>query len=174
MTLHLAKGLEFKNVFIVGLEEGLFPIGESAYDEQELEEERRLMYVGMTRAKENLYMSWAATRTVFGKPQFNMPSRFLLEAGFTEQLSNRAARNVVTNPALFESKYKEEITYEPLERVDDSPYQIGTLVSHQAFGNGKIIEKSGSGDNLKLVVLFSNGQWKKLLAKFANLTIIKN
>jgi len=176
MTLHLAKGLEFKNVFIVGLEEGLFPIlrESSPYPEEELEEERRLMYVGMTRAKENLYMSWAATRTVFGKPQFNMPSRFLLEAGFTEQLSNRAARNVVTNPALFESKYKEEITYEPLERVDDSPYQIGTLVSHQAFGNGKIIEKSGSGDNLKLVVLFSNGQWKKLLAKFANLTIIKN
>ncbi len=174
MTLHLAKGLEFKNVFIVGLEEGLFPIGESAYDEQELEEERRLMYVGMTRAKENLYMTWATERTVFGKTKWNMPSRFLLEAGFTEQLSNRAARNVVTNTIPFESKYKEEITYEPLERADDSPYQIGTLVSHQAFGNGKIIEKSGSGDNLKLVVLFSNGQWKKLLAKFANLTIIKN
>jgi DNA helicase-2/ATP-dependent DNA helicase PcrA len=174
MTLHLAKGLEFKNVFIVGLEEGLFPIGESAYDEQELEEERRLMYVGMTRAKENLYMTWATERTVFGKTKWNMPSRFLLEAGFTEQLSNRAAHNVVTNSMPFESKYKEEITYEPLERVDDSPYQIGTLVSHQAFGNGKIIEKSGSGDNLKLVVLFSNGQWKKLLAKFANLTIIKN
>ncbi|MBO7610742.1 MAG: UvrD-helicase domain-containing protein [Elusimicrobia bacterium] len=174
MTLHLAKGLEFKNVFIVGLEEGLFPIGESAYDEQELEEERRLMYVGMTRAKENLYMTWATERTVFGKTKWNMPSRFLLEAGFTEQLSNRAARNVVTNSMPFESKYKEEITYEPIERVDDSPYQIGTIVSHQAFGNGKIIDKSGSGDNLKLVVLFSNGQWKKLLAKFANLTVIKN
>lgn len=174
MTLHLAKGLEFKNVFIVGLEEGLFPIGESAYDEQELEEERRLMYVGMTRAKENLYMTWATERTVFGKTKWNVPSRFLLEAGFTEQLSNRAARNVVTNNVSFVSKYKEEeITYEPLERVDNSPYQIGTIVSHQAFGNGKIIEKSGSGDNLKLVVLFSNGQWKKLLAKFANLTIIK-
>lgn len=173
MTLHLAKGLEFKNVFIVGLEEGLFPIGESAYDEQELEEERRLMYVGMTRAKENLYMTWATERTVFGKTKWNVPSRFLLEAGFTEQLSNRAARNV-TNNVSFASKYKEEeITYEPLERADNSPYQIGTLVSHQAFGNGKIIEKSGSGDNLKLVVLFSNGQWKKLLAKFANLTIIK-
>ncbi|MBR3655017.1 MAG: UvrD-helicase domain-containing protein [Elusimicrobia bacterium] len=173
MTLHLAKGLEFKNVFIVGLEEGLFPIGESAYDEQELEEERRLMYVGMTRAKENLYMTWATSRTVFGKTQFRMPSRFLLEAGFTEQLSNRAARNVVTNAMSFESKFSEEITYEPLEREDNSPYQIGTIVSHQVFGNGKIIEKSGSGDNLKLVVLFSNGQWKKLLAKFANLTIIK-
>ena len=170
MTLHLAKGLEFKNVFIVGLEEGLFPIGESAYDEQELEEERRLMYVGMTRAKENLYMTWATERTVFGKTKWNVPSRFLLEAGFTEQLSNRSARNVINNTPFVP---KEEITYEPLERVDNSPYQIGTIVSHQAFGNGKIIEKSGSGDNLKLVVLFSNGQWKKLLAKFANLTIVK-
>ena len=170
MTLHLAKGLEFKNVFIVGLEEGLFPIGESAYDEQELEEERRLMYVGMTRAKENLYMTWATERTVFGKTKWNVPSRFLLEAGFTEQLSNRSARNVINNTPFVP---KEEITYEPLERVDNSPYQIGTIVSHQAFGNGKIIEKTGSGDNLKLVVLFSNGQWKKLLAKFANLTIIK-
>ena len=131
------------------------------------------MYVGMTRAKENLYMTWATSRTVFGRQQFNVPSRFLLEAGFTEQLSNRAARNVVTNNVSFVSKYKEEeISYEPIERADNSPYQRGTRVSHQVFGNGKIIEKSGSGDNLKLVVLFSNGQWKKLLAKFANLTII--
>ena len=99
-----------------------------------------------------------------------MPSRFLLEAGFTEQLSNRSARNVINNISYVP---KEEITYEPLEKVDDSPYQIGTIVSHQVFGNGKIIEKSGSGDNLKLVILFSNGNWKKLLAKFANLTIIK-
>ena len=109
---------------------------------------------------------------MFGKTQFRMPSRFLLEAGFSEQLSTRAAYNV-TNNASFVSKFKEEITYEPLERVDNGPYQIGTIVSHQVFGNGKIIEKSGSGDNLKLVVLFSNGQWKKLLAKFANLTVVE-
>ena len=115
-------------------------------------------------------MTWATERTVFGKTKWNVPSRFLLEAGFTEQLSNRSARNVINNTPFVP---KEEITYEPLERVDNSPYQIGTIVSHQAFGNGKIIEKTGSGDNLKLVVLFSNGQWKKLLAKFANLTIIK-
>lgn len=170
MTLHLAKGLEFKNVFIVGLEEGLFPIGDSAYDEQELEEERRLMYVGMTRAKENLYMTWACQRTVFGKTDWKMPSRFLLEAGFTEQLSNRSVHNVIKNTPFVP---KEEIVYESIERADNSPYKIGTIVCHQVFGNGKIIEKTGSGDNLKLVVLFSNGQWKKLLAKFANLTIIK-
>lgn len=171
MTLHLAKGLEFKNVFITGLEEGLFPIGESAYNEQELEEERRLMYVGMTRAKENLYMTWATERTVFGKAKWNVPSRFLLEAGFTEQLSNRTARNIINNTPF---KYKEDVSYAPIDKEDDNDtYKIGTIVYHQVFGNGKIIEKSGSGDNLKLIVLFSGGQWKKLLAKFANLTIIK-
>ncbi len=171
MTLHLAKGLEFKNVFITGLEEGLFPIGESAYDEQELEEERRLMYVGMTRAKENLYMTWATERTVFGKTKWNVPSRFLLEAGFKEQLSNRTATNIINNTPF---KQKEEVSYEPIDKEDgNDTYKIGTIVYHQVFGNGKIIEKSGSGDNLKLVVLFSGGQWKKLLAKFANLTVIK-
>ena len=171
MTLHLAKGLEFKNVFIVGLEEGLFPIGESAYDEQELEEERRLMYVGMTRAKENLYMTWATERTVFGKTKWNVPSRFLLESGFKEQLSNRTATNIINNTPF---KQKEEVSYEPIDKEDgNDTYKIGTIVYHQVFGNGKIIEKSGSGDNLKLVVLFSGGQWKKLLAKFANLTVIK-
>lgn len=183
MTLHLAKGLEFKNVFLVGLEEGLFPIGESAYDQKELEEERRLMYVGMTRAKENLYMTWASERTVFGKTKWNVPSRFLLEAGFKEQLSDRTANNIAGN-SYSRSKYfdgidkysenssdSERISSE--EKTDNSPYQIGTMVSHNVFGNGKIIEKSGSGDDLKLIILFAGGQWKKLLAKFANLTVIK-
>ncbi|MDD3065326.1 MAG: UvrD-helicase domain-containing protein [Endomicrobiaceae bacterium] len=182
MTLHLAKGLEFKNVFIVGLEEGLFPIGESAYDQTELQEERRLMYVGMTRAKENLYMSWASERTVFGKTKWNVPSRFLLEAGFTEQLSTRSAQNNISSNFNYKKDFSQEPQYrqknsfieldEPPKIADNTPYSIGTMVMHPTFGNGKIIEKSGSGDDLKLVVLFGNGQWKKLIAKFANLTII--
>ncbi|MDD5021345.1 MAG: UvrD-helicase domain-containing protein [Endomicrobiaceae bacterium] len=181
MTLHLAKGLEFKNVFIVGLEEGLFPIGESAYDQTELQEERRLMYVGMTRAKENLYMSWASERTVFGKTKWNVPSRFLLEAGFKEQLSTRLAQNISSNfnykkDFSQEPQYKQKNSFididEPPKIIDTGPYAIGTMVAHPTFGNGKIIEKSGAGDDLKLVVLFGNGQWKKLLAKFANLTIV--
>ncbi|GHT41500.1 hypothetical protein AGMMS49921_04730 [Endomicrobiia bacterium] len=67
MTLHLAKGLEYNNVFLCGLEEGLFPIGESAFNPEDLEEERRLMYVGMTRARNHLYLCWATERTVYGK-----------------------------------------------------------------------------------------------------------
>jgi DNA helicase-2/ATP-dependent DNA helicase PcrA len=82
MTLHLAKGLEFNNVFICGLEEGLFPIGESTFDIEKLEEERRLMYVGMTRAKKHLYLSWSTERTIYGKTKWNVPSRFISESGF--------------------------------------------------------------------------------------------
>ena len=175
MTLHLAKGLEFKNVFIVGLEEGLFPFGDYESDKSELEEERRLMYVGMTRAKENLYLSWASERTIFGKTKWNMPSRFLLEAGFTEHLSNSAANRVVKTRNEFNFNKDVEVSFEDSmdipQKTDNSPYQIGTMVSHPTFGNGKIIDKSGFGDDLKLIVLFNGGQWKKLLAKYANLKI---
>lgn len=83
MTVHLAKGLEFPVVFTTGLEEGLFPIGESAFSEDELEEERRLCYVGMTRAKEKLILTSAASRKIFGKAHFNTPSRFIAEAGLS-------------------------------------------------------------------------------------------
>jgi len=202
MTLHLAKGLEFENVFICGLEEGLFPIGESAFDPEELEEERRLMYVGMTRAKKHLYLCWASERTVYGKTHWNIPSRFIAEAGFKDEYAQREPKPLFNQgfnrtkwgsyggnqkTAKTEYKYKNEENYdyipaddeivksEPLyvPASDQSPYKIGVLVSHPVFGNGKIIEKSGAGDDLKLVVLFENGQWKKLLAKAAKLTLIQ-
>lgn len=205
MTLHLAKGLEFENVFICGLEEGLFPIGESAFNPEDLEEERRLMYVGMTRAKQHLYLCWAAERMIYGKTHWNMPSRFIAEAGFKDEFAERehgserfsrrfnkikwgesggsASGYKDKNKAQY--KYKDEDTYdyipsddeitqdEPLYKPasDSSPYKIGVLVSHPVFGKGKIIEKSGAGDDLKLVVLFENGQWKKLLARVSNLTL---
>ena len=202
MTLHLAKGLEFENVFVCGLEEGLFPIGESAFNPEDLEEERRLMYVGMTRAKKHLYLCWASERTVYGKTRWNMPSRFIAEAGFKEEFAERKpnpnsfnrgfnrtkwnSANAYGGGAKTQYKYKDENSYEyipsddeiskdePLyaPNADSSPYKIGTLVSHPVFGKGKIIEKSGIGDDLKLVVLFENHQWKKLLARVSNLTLI--
>ncbi|MCL2143912.1 MAG: UvrD-helicase domain-containing protein [Endomicrobia bacterium] len=206
MTLHLAKGLEFENVFICGLEEGLFPIGESAFIPEELEEERRLMYVGMTRAKKNLHLCWASERTVYGKTRWNMPSRFIAEAGFKDEFSERIpdqngfnrgfsktkwsksleqnSKFSSFNKTNAEYKYKNDDSYdyipsddeiikdEPLytPAADNSPFKIGDIVSHPVFGKGKIIEKSGVCDDLKLVVLFENGQWKKLLARVANLT----
>jgi DNA helicase-2/ATP-dependent DNA helicase PcrA len=190
MTLHLAKGLEFKTVFLCGLEEGLFPIGESAFDPSELEEERRLMYVGMTRAMEHLYLSWAQSRTVYGKTRWNMPSRFIAEAGFTKEFSGTPKFRQQPFSSRAKVEYKqannEDLEFnqappddnedygEPLytPAKDASPYAIGVAVSHPVFGNGKIIEKFGTGDDLKLVVLFENGQRKKLLARVANLAVI--
>ncbi|MDR3253510.1 MAG: UvrD-helicase domain-containing protein [Endomicrobium sp.] len=196
MTLHLAKGLEFDNVFICGLEEGLFPIGESAFNPEELEEERRLMYVGMTRAKKHLYLCWSAERTVYGKTKWNMPSRFIAESGFKDEFSKNFSQNFKTysgfnseenfksNKKTYKSEVayidsssynydeitKDEPPYNPSE--NSNPYKIGVLVSHPTFGKGKIIEKIGMGNDLKLLVLFENGRWKKLLARIANLTFL--
>src|SRR5581483_7322216 len=77
MTIHIAKGLEFPVVFLTGLEEGLFPLGEAQFDPEELEEERRIAYVGMTRAKDFLYLTSAATRRLYGQTRWNLPSRFI-------------------------------------------------------------------------------------------------
>ncbi|MDR2351189.1 MAG: UvrD-helicase domain-containing protein [Endomicrobium sp.] len=204
MTFHLAKGLEFKNVFLCGLEEGLFPIGESALNPQELEEERRLMYVGMTRAIKNLYLCWATERTVYGKVKWNIPSRFITEAGFRKEVIeqhniknfnqgfNRTKWNATSNYKQYNNFSRAKISYRnedsckyihinneltkdyPLytSSSDSSPYKIGDIVSHPIFGKGKIIEKSGIGNDLKLVVLFETGQWKKLLARVANLSAV--
>jgi len=208
MTLHLAKGLEFDNVFITGVEEGLFPFDRNSfnrgfyftYDPKELEEERRLMYVGMTRARKHLYMLWTSERTIGGQKKSRIMSKFLSEAGFKDEFSDRQKPGLFQKPFMNQgfnrtkwvkdskpkSKYNAEDTYdyipsddemmqdEPLYKpeTDKSPYQIGVLVKHPIFGNGKIIEKSGIGDDLKLVILFENGQWKKLLARVANLTLI--
>lgn len=156
MTLHLAKGLEFKVVFITGLEEGLFPIGEAAFAMDDLEEERRLMYVGMTRAKEHLYLTWANERKVFGKTNWNIPSRFLNEAHVREE-----------KPKIKEPV--KEVRHTLQDTISNTLYALGTRVKHPKFGQGKVIDKSGTGDDLKLVVLFDSGQWKKLLVKYANL-----
>jgi DNA helicase-2/ATP-dependent DNA helicase PcrA len=180
MTLHLAKGLEFSNVFLCGLEEGLFPIGESPFNPKDLSEERRLMYVGMTRARKHLYLCWAAERTVYGKSKWNMPSCFIAEAGFEYEFTegfNSIKRSKNFWPKRYYEKYPKMYDYVKDELActsakDDSPYKINTVVTHPIFGKGKIIEKSGTKNNLKLVVLFDTGQLKKLLARIANLTII--
>jgi len=185
MTLHLAKGLEFEYVFICGLEEGLFPIWESVPNNEELEEERRLMYVGMTRAKKNLYLCWATERTVYGKIKWNVPSRFITEAGFRCDLTKPEQSPNFKNPnkkyfraeVVYKGKdthnYNNDYEKQLLSPINNiNKYKIGTIVLHPTFGRGKIIEQSGTEENLKLVILFENGQWKKLLAKVANLRFI--
>ncbi len=164
MTVHVAKGLEFSTVFLTGLEEGLFPLGETQFEPEELEEERRLAYVGMTRAKEQLFLSCAASRRLFGQVRWNQPSRFIAEAGL----------QTGAKPEALWGDFNVSDT-EPRPRAQDSEpkssggYRIGQRVRHPDFGEGSITQKSGAGDELKVVVQFDNGQWKKLLVKYAPL-----
>jgi DNA helicase-2/ATP-dependent DNA helicase PcrA len=168
MTVHLAKGLEFSSVFMTGMEEGLFPIGESDFSQEDLEEERRLCYVGMTRAKHQLQITWAASRRLFGHSRWNAPSRFIEEA----KLDTGRTRPQTSGPRSQEELLSQRATSDLGPRASELEFlafSVGSRVRHPEFGKGKIMEKSGTGDSLKVVVLFDNGQWKKLLVKYAGL-----
>jgi len=185
MTIHLAKGLEFPAVFVTGLEEGLFPIGDSAFDLDELEEERRLGYVAFTRAKEKLFLTSAASRKIFGTPQMNIPSRFIEEAGIQPNSENKTQKDYTYSQISNNSDYD----YNQLDESERSPQAAkqphdpkaelgkaikqGSLVSHPDFGKGKILSKEGTGSHAKIMVLFFNGLKKKLLLKYAPIKLIK-
>jgi DNA helicase-2/ATP-dependent DNA helicase PcrA len=165
MTVHIAKGLEFPVVFVTGLEEGLFPVGDSQFDLDELEEERRLAYVAMTRAKDLLFLTSAASRRIYGQTRWNQPSRFIREAGLSIETD-------LFDPEAGEGK-QEYSFKETAQTSDDKGYRVGMRVKHAMFGTGKITEKSGSGDELKVVVRFDSGDWKKLLVKYAPLEKVR-
>ncbi|MBL4660318.1 MAG: ATP-binding domain-containing protein, partial [Alcanivoracaceae bacterium] len=162
MTLHSAKGLEFPYVFLVGLEQGLFPHQNSMEDPEKLQEERRLCYVGITRAEQKLYMTYATSRRIRGRTQGCAPSRFLRE--IPKKLVNQIQGNIFVTPrnSMFASH-------------DDSPYaqyKPGILVKHNIFGEGTIIELSGQGDYTQIMVEFQQHGTKILAAKFAKLEIV--
>lgn len=152
MTVHLAKGLEFPCVFVTGLEEGLFPIGAGNSSEEELEEERRLCYVAMTRAEENLFLTHTASRRLFGRAYSNLPSRFILEAGL-----------------MGVREQEDDADVPPVAPVAHMKVRSGQRVRHPEFGLGRIAEKSGSGESMKVTVVFDNGKTKKLLLRYAPL-----
>lgn len=154
MTVHLAKGLEFPVVFVTGLEEGLFPISAGNSSEDELEEERRLCYVAMTRARERLILTHAAARRLFGRVYSNLPSRFILEARLFGPERPDRAEPPAPEPAA------------PALRV----VRKGMRVSHPEFGPGKVVELAGSGETLKATVLFDRGGARKLLVRYAPLS----
>ena len=133
MTVHSVKGLEFDYVFVVGLEEGIFPHVNSLMDNSELEEERRLCYVAITRAKDKLYLVNSRMRTLFGKEQSNPASRFISE--INQDLLDKAFK---------EKEEKEKINKEELFHKENIDYVVGDFVYHEVFGQGKIIELSGS------------------------------
>ncbi|MBI2070472.1 MAG: UvrD-helicase domain-containing protein [Elusimicrobia bacterium] len=143
MTIHLAKGLEFEAVFVTGLEEGLFPFKISKTNPQEMEEERRLFYVAMTRAKDILCLSYAKRRLVFGSEAAGSASRFLFESGLLK--------------GQWQSK---------------PDVRRGSRVKHPLFGEGRIIAVAGAGDDTKVTVHFTSGSTRKFLASVAPLEML--
>lgn len=201
MTIHSAKGLEFKNVYVVGAEEGLFPSGMALTSEHGLEEERRLFYVALTRAEERATLSCARSRYKFGELTFARPSRFLSE--IDQQYLNIPQDGDHFAPAkgkirvgrerkvpIF--KLKEAPQKQPrfnlndAHRPDSSPdadlngsqtstqnrIQPGMLVEHERFGRGKVLHIEGKAPNIRATVFFKNAGQKQLLLKFAKLKII--
>jgi len=164
MTLHSAKGLEFPVVFLVGMEEGLFPSQRSVDDEGRLEEERRLAYVGITRAREKLIVSHAESRRMHGTEMLARPSRFLGEMP-AELIDEVRPRVHVTRP-LYAGRPSEVSS--SLE--ESLPVKLGQRVSHPSFGEGVVISAEGSGAHTRLQVNFEAAGSKWLVAAYANLT----
>ena len=178
MTLHAAKGLEFETVFLVGLEEGLLPHSRSITNEEGLEEERRLCYVGMTRAKDRLHLSWARSRQVFGQRRVSQPSRFLDEipvdaverSGGPSPAVPRWSPTVPGRGAT--ATGSSDADWSPAPGAPASAeLRPGVRVRHPLFGVGTVLRREGDGDDLKVTVSFPAVGAKKLVARFAGLEL---
>ncbi|MCB1215128.1 MAG: UvrD-helicase domain-containing protein [Deltaproteobacteria bacterium] len=171
MTLHLAKGLEFDRVFMVGMEEGLLPHSRSLDTPEELDEERRLTYVGMTRARKKLYLSHSERRRLYGGERYQLASRFLDEV--PEHLVEKK-RVPELAPLDFEASFSHQNSrdYALPDREQATPYQIGVRVNHPSFGIGVIRKSEGALEKRKLIVEFPRVGYKKLIAQLSNLTIV--
>ncbi|MBO4941544.1 MAG: exodeoxyribonuclease V subunit gamma [Clostridia bacterium] len=179
MTLHSAKGLEFKNVFLVGMEEGIFPGVRSMGMDDEMEEERRLCYVGITRAKEKLYLTHTDTRTLFGTTKFNIMSRFLKE--IPKALKNEESSKKVQYdgfeyvrtemPKMDTSVFKSSAYQKP--KTDNAQtaldFAIGDRVNHRKFGEGTVLEAKAIGADMFLRVKFDTVGEKNLMAAYVQL-----
>ena len=194
MTLHSAKGLEYKVVFLVGMEEGLFPSSRSIGEITQLEEERRLCYVGITRAMERLYVSSASQRTIYGRTEYTLPSRFIEEIPEDLILSETVIRKA--NNLEKENRYSSQIKSNNIsnikapsfgininsflntvskpvnEVVNLSDYKVGVKVEHKKFGIGTIRKVEEEGNDLKVEVMFERFGMKRMMAKFAGLKIV--
>ena len=156
MTVHAAKGLEFPFVFVIGLEERVFPHKFSMEEPEDMEEERRLAYVAMTRAKDQLMLSWSASRMTFGEMSYNMPSRFLDEAGVFD-----AATPSATRPAILSSSKPSA------EPNLSASYKVNDKITHTRWGGGTVLEVTGGGETEEIVVDFPSVGQKHLLAAVA-------
>jgi DNA helicase-2/ATP-dependent DNA helicase PcrA len=186
MTLHAAKGLEFDRVFLVGLEEGLVPHSRSLGSTESLEEERRLCYVGMTRAMEQLSLSWAASRAVFGQRRLSERSRFLDEIpadslrvlgaggrGWRGEPKPRGGRFASDEPEWARPSGRAGRTApDPTPAASAAEYRPGVRVRHPLFGVGTVLRSEGDGEELKLTVSFAGIGAKKLVARYAGLELV--
>ncbi len=174
MTMHAAKGLEYDYVFVAGVEEGIFPSMRSI-EEDNVEEERRLCYVAITRAKKKLYLLHAQMRTLYGKTTPTMPSRFLdeIDDELLERLGKKErpviAPKATTQKPVFAGKF-ELPKAKPAKVLGN--YKVGTVVRHKSFGVGKIMSIDGTGDKQVAVVLFEQAGQKKMFLAFAALEIL--
>jgi DNA helicase-2/ATP-dependent DNA helicase PcrA len=162
MTVHSSKGLEFPLVFIAGMEEGLFPHSNSMNDDESIEEERRLFYVAVTRAMEELYLFSADSRMKFGGG--NLPT---LRSRFVDEIPKELL------------DFKNKVNDDGFGSISKNYYnkvsmfiKKGNLVNHQLYGSGKVLNVEGTGDNTKVTVLFSGNIRKKFIQRYANLKVI--
>ena len=215
MTMHSAKGLEYNIVFIVGMEDGLFPSKKSIFEHDDVEEERRLCYVGITRARQKLYLTNAKQRTLYGSTSYTIPSRFISEipddlydemskenikkkteqrnAGYLDNEFSSVQRRInelsrtpssvgISSGFKGASKFGVSVdsflknigkTSPAFEEIDLEDYKVGVKIRHKKFGIGTIKSAEPEDDDLKVEIVFENGQMKRLMAKFANLEIVE-
>jgi DNA helicase-2/ATP-dependent DNA helicase PcrA len=173
MTIHAAKGLEFPNVFLVGLEEKLFPSEMTMETDEGVEEERRLCYVGITRAEQVLHLTHAAQRMRFGRTMVNKVSRFIEEMpreliySHSGEIATREASKIQIGP-----KYKSVAPARVVDVSESAAFKAGVKVRHQIFGDGMVISAKGSGENTELTIAFDKKGIKKLVLGIAPLSII--
>jgi DNA helicase-2/ATP-dependent DNA helicase PcrA len=183
MTLHSAKGLEYPVVFITGLEEGIFPLAAALEERQGLEEERRLMYVGMTRARERLYLSHATSRYRFGQLSYMVRSRFLdeidpelLQADSAAASSPEVQRERAQIRQRVRRRERATERESPFPSYEDESQEtvhprVGVRVFHESFGRGRIVAMEGNGEKARAIVDFETAGKKHLLLKYAQLKI---
>ena len=187
MTLHAAKGLEFPVVFLVGMEEGIFPLSRALLEDDELEEERRLAYVGITRAKKKLYLTNAVSRLLYGRVQRNQPSRFVEEISPELLEEEGGGMNSFGSSLPFDKRAALKPTYRSQQSkhhyrdagkrvapvtnngtgADKLSWKAGDKVTHKKWGQGTVVKISGTGNDMELDIAFPNQGVKRLLASFA-------
>jgi len=170
MTLHTAKGLEFPTVFLTGMEEGIFPHSRTLGDPEELQEERRLAYVGLTRARENLFITRAEYRSSWGAPNYNAPSRFLSEIPDSVIEWNEVQEKASSIPSSNRSTIRRNFAApKPTGKSSSNTMQleVGERVSHDTFGLGTVVAVTGAGDRAEATINFGSFGEKRLLLRYA-------